>query len=226
MCDLSPAARPLGCSRRRLITVEVRGYVLAGGRSRRFGRDKSQVVIDDRRALDRQIDLVSAACSGPVTVIGDHDRLVPSGVEVVSDRYGHQGPLDGVITALHHAGNSPLALVVAVDLWNLTPPTLNLLVEVFLVPESEVQTDVAFLRSDVDEQPLAAVWRVSESRSVMQRAFDAGERSVSRAWGALRRTPVTVAPNVLANINTADEFELWRASRSDSDDIASLDDRS
>lgn len=200
--------------------MEIRGYVLAGGRSRRFGRDKSRILIDDRSALDRQVDLVSAVCSGQVTVIGDGDRLNTSRVPVVSDRYGHQGPVDGLITAFHHAGESPLALVVAVDLWNLTPSILNRLIAVFRSPESESRTDVAFLRSDVDEQPLAAVWRVRESLSVLQGAFDAGERSVIRAWGALRRTPVTVSKEALANINTAQEFELWRSSRLSADDVA------
>lgn len=198
--------------------MDARGYVLAGGRSRRFGRDKCEVVIDDRRALDRQIDLVSAVCSGEVTVIGDEHRLRTNRARVVSDRHGHQGPLDGLITAFHDAGNSPLALVVAVDLWNLTPPILHRLIEVFRSPESEAETDVAFLRSDADEQPLAAVWRVQESLSTLQVAFDAGERSVVGAWRALRRTPVTVPSNALANINTVHEFELWQASRTPSHD--------
>lgn len=201
--------------------MEVRGYVLAGGRSRRFGGDKSRVMIDGRRALDRQIDIVAAACSGSVTVIGVHDRLDTNGVEVIPDRSGRQGPLDGLVTALHHAGNSPFALVVAVDLWNLTPLHLNLLIDVFRAPVSGAETDVAFLRSDADEQPLAAVWRVDESRLVLQAAFDAGERSVVRAWAALRRAPVTVPMAALANVNTAHDFELWQAARAWLDDVAS-----
>lgn len=197
--------------------MDRRGYVLAGGRSRRFGRDKSQVVIDDRRALDRQIAVVAAVCAGHVTVIGDPQRLAVEDGPVLADRHGSQGPLDGVLTALHHAGESNLALVVAVDLWNLSESDLGRLVDVFGPSPADIETDVAHLRSDVDVQPLAALWRVRTCLPALQAEFDGGQRSIVRAWGRLRRTPVQVPTTTLVNVNTEHDFALWQATRNSTD---------
>lgn len=195
--------------------MDVLGYVLAGGRSRRLGLDKAEIVIDGRTALQRQLETVSDSGCTRVIVIGGGDRRGPGVSEVVEDRHGHRGPLDGLLTALAHAedAGAPLAMVVAVDLWNLTADALRNVLAVHTSAAVGNDTDVAYLRSEVDEQPLAAVWRVRTSRAVLEPAFDGGERSLMRAWLGLRRTPVTVAAEVLVNVNTMEDLEGWKATR-------------
>jgi len=90
--------------------LPVSGFILAGGRSRRMGRDKALLDWHGQTLMDHMVNLLSAV-TDPVRVVGrgslpDHP---PSG----------RGPLSGVITALN-ASETDANLVVAVDLPLLT----------------------------------------------------------------------------------------------------------
>jgi molybdopterin-guanine dinucleotide biosynthesis protein A len=80
-------------------SVKILGAVLAGGQSRRFGRDKAEAVIDGVAMLDHVI----AALAGQVDdiVICGRDW---KGITRVDDRpAGGIGPLGGLNAALAHA---------------------------------------------------------------------------------------------------------------------------
>lgn len=217
----------------------VMGFVLAGGRSRRMGVDKASILVDGRTALERQWELVGQFCAGTVAIIGSsqihwkpsrtgHAAAMTEPV-VLDDCQGGQGPLDGLLTALQYAlppdpgtttnttsasqHKPAFALVIAVDLWNVTPLEIGRLFAVMADPVLGPMTDVAYLHSGggSGDQPLCALWRVSESLEALMPAFIAGERSVVRAWMDLRRTAVAVAESVLANINTPEDVEDWKA---------------
>lgn len=206
------AMRPI----RETATLPTVGYVLAGGRSSRMGTDKAALDVNGRSALERQLDLVGRFCGTDIAVVGSVDGH--SSAPELADRGGRQGPLDGIITALHHATTSPgpvrtLALVVAVDLWNLSVNDISRLFGVFADPVLGPETDVAYLHGvgEAGEQPLAALWRIEESLAVLSAAFASGERSVVRAWMGLRRTAVVVSESALVNVNTPDDVERWRS---------------
>ncbi|MFM7755540.1 MAG: molybdenum cofactor guanylyltransferase [Actinomycetota bacterium] len=189
------------------------GYVLAGGRSRRFGRDKSLVVIDGLRAMEHQVSVLAPICDGPVTVVGTQGNEV-LGAAVIGDVGGRQGPLDGLVTALDHAASlgATRAAVVAVDLWNLTSEIVARLAGEF----DEALDDVVHLRAADSrrDQPLCAVWSVASSLPVLEAAFASGERSVVRAWAGLRRRAFDVDDPVLVNVNTPEDYARWAAARS------------
>ena len=80
------------------------GVVLAGGRSRRFGRDKLAAILPDGRPmLAHAVDAVAAAC-GPVVVVLAPDAQapagMPSGVELVRDTEPFGGPVAGLLRGL------------------------------------------------------------------------------------------------------------------------------
>src|SRR2546423_1571312 len=77
----------------------VRGYVLAGGESTRFGRDKALVEFDGQPMLLRMRELLGCV-SGRVTVIASPERYAGLGVECIADRWPGEGPLGGILTAL------------------------------------------------------------------------------------------------------------------------------
>lgn len=208
--QLSPSVRPIV------------GYVLAGGRSQRMGIDKSQIEIDGRTALVRQVDLLRQFCGDKVVVVGSEVSGLDRDIPVIPDRNGREGPLDGLITALNHAADIAVstgandgptfgALIVAVDLWSITAVEINTLIDVFHDPTVGPFTDVVHLQGS-RVQPLGAVWRITESLQHLSRAFDQGERSVVRAWEGLRRSAVMVSESVLANINTPEDVAHWKAS--------------
>lgn len=219
--------------------VHVWGFVLAGGQSRRMGSHKAHITLDGRSALADRIDLLSKFCGPDIAIVGSPTDETgaassPASIAMLVDQGGRQGPLDGLITALNYAAvtaatsaatsagsgqngrtSTILALVLAVDLWNISATEIGRMLAVYSDPEIGPTTDVVHLCSpgESGDQPLCALWRVAESLDVLRPAFAQGERSVVRAWMGLRRTSVVVAESVLANINTPDDVEQWKLHR-------------
>ena len=99
---------------------EVLGVVLAGGASRRMGRDKAALELHGRPLLAWVVEVLRAAFEG-VVVVGPPERsaLVP-GVQVIADAFPGQGPLGGIATALRHT-NGGRVFIAACDMPFLRP---------------------------------------------------------------------------------------------------------
>jgi len=94
----------------------VTGFILAGGKSSRMGRDKALLDWHGQSLLQHMIDLVSTVAE-PVHVVGRGQ---------LPDRVAGRGPLSGIVTALA-TSQTDTNLVVAVDLPLLTQDFLKYL---------------------------------------------------------------------------------------------------
>jgi len=125
----------------RLETGSISGIVLAGGASRRLGRDKRTVAVHGRPMLVLALDLVADVADDLIVSCRRDDPPEPAllegrSVRIVFDERGG-GPLAGVETALA-AAKHDLAVVVPVDMPGLTPMLLTALVEAALAqPEAQ-----------------------------------------------------------------------------------------
>lgn len=151
----------------------VAAVVLAGGRSRRMGRDKAAVVLGGRTLLQRTVD-AAAAVAGTVVVVGAPGRRLPPietarPLTAVTDAVEGQGPLAGIIEGLE-AVEAPVALVLGCDQPFVRPALLELLVET-------VRDHVATLPLLGDQaQPLcSAVQR--EALPLLRQRYEAGARA-------------------------------------------------
>jgi molybdopterin-guanine dinucleotide biosynthesis protein A len=94
--------------------------VLAGGQSRRMGRDKAWLPLAGQPLLARQIALAHQLAPREVFLSGrgetDYHEF---GCPVVYDRFPDAGPLAGIVAGLETA-RAPLVLVLAVDTPHLT----------------------------------------------------------------------------------------------------------
>jgi molybdopterin-guanine dinucleotide biosynthesis protein A len=99
------------------------GAILAGGASRRFGRDKAFAVVAGRRMIDAAADALAGATSR-VALVGHPERAdaiaaaLPQGVAPLPDDAPGRGPLAGLATALARNPTAWVALL-AVDLPNV-----------------------------------------------------------------------------------------------------------
>ncbi len=93
------------------------GLILAGGASRRMGRDKAVMDWAGRRAVDRIFDLARQVCGGAVLVAGGD-----YGLPFVADPRAGAGPVAGVLAGLAalRTEGCRTALVLAVDAPTLT----------------------------------------------------------------------------------------------------------
>ncbi len=85
--------RPQDCS----------AYILAGGRSSRFGSDKALVQVGDGEVLLNRLCSTLATLGHQTQVVADRaDRYQQLGIRCLVDRVSGCGPLAGVAAALQH----------------------------------------------------------------------------------------------------------------------------
>lgn len=98
--------------------------LLAGGQSRRMGRDKALLPWGDGLIIDRMIAIASAVPgASEVLIVGDRPAYHGRGARVVADEYPGAGPLGGIATALAST-SAPRALVLAIDMPLASPALL------------------------------------------------------------------------------------------------------
>ena len=126
--------------------------ILAGGRSLRMGQDKAWLDLDGKPMVARQIELARALGAAEVFISGrtdtDYDAL---SCPILHDRIANAGPLAGIESALT-ASTSPLLLVLAVDMPQMTTAPLQTL----LVCCTEMRGAIPRFGEHVE--PLAALY--------------------------------------------------------------------
>jgi len=144
-------------------TEPVHVAVLAGGQSRRMGRDKALMELDGQKLIAR---VVTAALplQAPVFVVGNPDQYAELDVPVYPDLNSGLGPIGGLHTALATAANPVLLL--ACDLPFLNPEFLSFLVG----HRGDHQAIVPYTVDGA--QPLCAVYETS-CRAVIESAIAA-----------------------------------------------------
>jgi molybdopterin-guanine dinucleotide biosynthesis protein A len=185
--------------------VNVSCAVLAGGESRRMGRDKASLSFDGRALVVRICDRL-ASVSDDVFVVAKSDAgLASLGVRMYHDRGDVKTPLMGIVSALRVAVH-PYVFVCATDM----PHVSRDLVELLTARTSGA--DAVVPERDGRLEPLHAVWSTSIA-DLIAGEVDAGERAVHRV---LARSNVrivhedewrTVDPSGVSftNLNTPDD---------------------
>ena len=190
------------------MTAEARplyGLVLAGGRSRRMGRDKALLEVDGRTQLERAMAALADVTErqfvstrkdqGDDSERGRYDQVV--------DRYEDLGPIAGILSALE---TYPAAdwLIVACDLPNLDAETLR-----YLVANRDPNATFTAFESSHDglPEPLCAIYP-AESVATVRQFVDDGivcpRKMLIRSDTALLVQP---NPRALDNVNTPDDLE-------------------
>lgn len=167
------------------------GFVLAGGRSSRFGSDKFDHVVDGRTMGERAIEALSELDS--VTVVGPRRGPV-AGASWWCGRREGEGPLGPLIDVLERAG-AGLAVVLACDYPWVERPLVGRLVAALTG-----DVDVA-LADDGRPHWLVGAWRAERAVGVLRAAWESGERSIHRAASGLARAVVAAEPSELLNAN-------------------------
>lgn len=159
--------------------------ILAGGKSRRFGKDKAFLEIEGRPVLP---DLVARLVTlfDPVRVIVDNaSKLNLNAITILQDRVAGMGPLGGLLTALENSP-TPHVFVAACDM-----PFLDTGVISFLADRLQNE-DILVPSVKGSEEPLAAFYSVRCVGSI-QTCLEKGERSLRAIWPAVNTRIVELA---------------------------------
>ena len=182
--------------------------ILAGGLSRRMGRDKASLPAGDGTLLDHLARRLAPVVDETI-VAGGSDPPNLRGVRKVDDRYAGLGPLAGM-----HAGFSaarhPHVWVVACDLPDVEPAIGALLRG--LAPDYEAVVP----NLDGEPQGVCALYERALAPRI-ETMLDAGDRSIKTLLTAskVRYVPPeelrAVDPELRSfrNLNTPADYEAW-----------------
>lgn len=76
------------------------GAILAGGKSRRYGKNKALEIFQGERLIDRGVESLRPFCDPLLVVVNELSPYYDVHATLVRDVFAHQGPLGGIYTAL------------------------------------------------------------------------------------------------------------------------------
>jgi molybdenum cofactor guanylyltransferase len=191
-------------------------YVLAGGGSTRFGRDKALVEFGGELMLARMIELVRTQ-TGEIKIVAAKWKYADFEAETLEDRWPGEGPLGGIVTALLHAQETRPAhewnVILSCDMPFLTADWLRFLIE----RAAKSAAQVVLAHSAQGPEPLCACWRTSAVET-LKPAFERGVRKVTQGISQLDAEVLDErdwkrfdsAGRLFWNMNTAADYEEAR----------------
>jgi molybdopterin-guanine dinucleotide biosynthesis protein A len=186
------------------------GIVLAGGASRRMGRDKRFLDLDGESLLARVLARLRPLVSELIVVTRDPEPLAGLGARVVTDRYPGMGVLAGVHAGLSAARNA-WAFVVAGDMPLLNPALLRAMAEM----ADAATTDAVVPCWNGMFEPLHGLYRVAACAPAAERVLLAGRRRIIAFYSEVRVHAIPEADvrcwdpsgDSFCNVNTPEEWE-------------------
>jgi len=187
------------------------GVVLAGGSSRRMGRDKAFLELGGRLLIEIVLEQVRQACDEVLVVASEPCRYIHLGVPVVHDIFRGVGVLGGLHAGLEAASHD-LAVAVGCDMPFLIPDLLR------AFANWAAGVDVAVLRESGHVEPLHGAYRRT-CIAPIEASIRAGRRRIVSFFPRVQVRYVTatdVAPfddvlRFIRNVNTPGQWEAVQA---------------
>lgn len=182
----------------------INAIILAGGQSRRMGRDKGLVSLNGKPMIQHVIDKAQSI-THQVMIIANQPGYQNFGDTVYPDLIPDKGPLGGIYTGLHYS-QTEYNLVLSCDIPLVPVSFLKSLVNYrgknqAYIPVHEKQ-----------QQPLCAVYK-KEIWVQMKSSIEAGELSVRKFLEKIDTTFIEISnfeiehENWFANLNTPKDIE-------------------
>ena len=183
------------------------GAVLAGGVSRRLGRDKAKERVGDVPLIERAVTTLHGSCAEVVVVSSRPDT--PTGAwTCIPDARQPCGPLGGIEAALDHAARLGYdgAFVLACDL----PLVDSTVIEAIAKALARAEASAPARAGDPDFEPLCAAYRVS-CLPTLRALLDSGARAAQLLFERAGGERVAVGHDVFLNVNTAADLARARS---------------
>lgn len=191
--------------------TQLTGAILAGGQSRRMGRDKACVEIAGRSMLERVIDRLRPLFGSLMIIGGGSDLCAPRDVPVYPDLRPGMGSLGGIYTAIVKSPTEQV-FCVACDM-----PFIRKEVVEHMIRQSGKGYDAVVPRINGELEPLCALYS-KNIRGAVERDLDNGVRRIKTTLSSLRvrvveeheLVPMDPELNTFFNINTPEDLEKAR----------------
>lgn len=186
---------------------QVSGVILAGGTSRRMGRDKAFLLLAGQPMIAVIAERLRVVVDEVIVVADDTRRYSPFADRCLPDVYSGIGTLGGIHAGLL-AATHELALIVGCDMPFLNPDVLAWLVD------AARETDLVVLKHDLGVEPLHAAYRKT-CLPAIEATIHSGVRCAYAFYDQIEVrfvSPAEIAPldpnlHSFYNVNTPDQ---WR----------------
>lgn len=175
----------------------ISGVILAGGASRRMGRDKAFLELAGRPLIAVIAERLRTVADEVIVVADDTARYAPFADRCVPDVYPGVGTLGGIHAGLRAAAHD-LVLVVACDMPFLKPQLLAWFLAAAGSANRAGDADLVVLQHDQGVEPLHAVYRKT-CLPVIEATIRSGERCAFAFYDQIRVR--YVAPDEIASLD-------------------------
>ena len=185
--------------------MKTTAMILAGGKSSRFGRDKSLLILNGQRIVEYLVEQCYQFADEVLIVSNSDAKFRIPGVRELSDIYPEKGPLGGIHAGLTHAKGDTV-FVTACDM-----PMFDLELARELVALSS-EYEAALPVADGRLQPLFAMLRRAPALRAAERMLYSDHRKLRFLYDRLKTCylcrPVQEEPkDLFFNINYPADFE-------------------
>ena len=189
------------------VRASATAIILAGGASRRLGRDKSMLAIDGRPLIAYIVEQLSPYFNRVLVSCGDVSKYEFLGVEAVADEAAGRGPMMGIVSAMKSSANA-VNFVVACDI-----PEIDIDFVQCMLRQCREYDAVIPMTGPSRYEPVFAVYNKTVL-GPMEAMLASGRNKIMDALSGLRVKYVEARR--AENINTMDDYEKYVKRRKDS----------
>jgi molybdenum cofactor guanylyltransferase len=186
--------------------------ILAGGRSRRMGRDKATIKLDNKPLIRHVYDQVREIFRDVVIVSSYHKSIEGIDAPFIGDVMPVQSPLTGITSALLHAAN-PYTFVIACDM-----PFVSRTAMEYMRAEMGGE-DIIIPKVEKGYEPLHAIYNRS-CISLFLTFIERNRLKIPDAFAFLsvreleeRRYFINNGRSIFTNVNTEEDLNIIKAAR-------------
>lgn len=177
---------------------EITGLILAGGKSRRMGQDKAQLLLEGKSLLQWQVEKLQQLGLKEILICAPEERSL-FGIRTVPDRYRNCGPIGGLQAGLTAAAGDA-CLVIGVDCPLVQAETLSALCSVH-------KSGVTMVCHSGGEEPLLGIYDRAAA-PVLEQMIRQGVYTIRalQQYLPVHRWMYSGPGELLCNCNTPEEF--------------------
>lgn len=193
------------------------GYILAGGKSRRMGKDKAFLNFGGETFAEHAISSLSTICENVKIVLNDSEqqsrfqKVLPE-VSIIFDVFKNRGALGGIHTALTDC-ETEFAVILACDLPLVDSSVIGKLAEI-AANADKMTAAIVPKQKDGRLQPLCAIYQKSVCLAKLENLFEKNESISVRDlifgvpnWIVLS-DELSEVDDVFLNVNEPSDFEF------------------
>ena len=186
--------------------MKVRGIVLAGGLSRRFGEDKALAKVNGITLIEHAVSLLRALKLEPVVITNVSRDYSFLNCDIERDLIPGKGPLGGLYTAFVLFPNTSL-LTLTCDM----PALQSSLLKALLDRHSKESTVTVFRVREEKRQPFPGVYE-SNLLDLLHMHLDKGDLSLQDFLKAVPNLTEVFSPrqiDMFRNVNEKADLQMW-----------------